>query len=166
MTRRHGKDNDGAAITDTSETPIANDTRVPAPLQPRAASSPAADAARDAADPSNLHSNTSDDGSDLAKVVEEPVGANKIDDLAPTTGLGLQPEPVSVSEATRSRKARALRKRDASTEIQSATPSTAPAVSNDFLTLDDEIRQLRSQLAKKVQLQNDQLRKMLERFER
>jgi hypothetical protein len=38
--------------------------------------------------------------------------------------------------------------------------------SNDTLSLDDEIRLLRGQLAKKLRLQNAQLRKMLERFER
>jgi len=45
-------------------------------------------------------------------------------------------------------------------------PLAAPIVSNDFQDLDDEIRQLRSQLAKKLRLQNAQLRKMLERFDR
>jgi hypothetical protein len=38
--------------------------------------------------------------------------------------------------------------------------------SNDTLSLDDEIRLLRGQLAKKLRLQNAQLRKMLERFKR
>ncbi|SEH30984.1 hypothetical protein [Rhizobium sp. NFR12] len=38
--------------------------------------------------------------------------------------------------------------------------------SNDTLSLDDEIRVLRGQLAEKLRLQNAQLRKMLERFER
>ncbi|EJZ17856.1 hypothetical protein RCCGEPOP_28634 [Rhizobium sp. Pop5] len=34
------------------------------------------------------------------------------------------------------------------------------------MSLDDEIRMLRDQLARKLTLQNAQLRKMLERFER
>ncbi|XOK15145.1 hypothetical protein ACI6PO_27040 (plasmid) [Agrobacterium tumefaciens] len=55
--------------------------------------------------------------------------------------------------------------KNASAESPS-TPSTAPAVSNDFQDLDDEIWQLRRQLAMKLQLQNAQLRKMLERFAR
>jgi hypothetical protein len=38
--------------------------------------------------------------------------------------------------------------------------------SDDTLSLDDEIRLLRGQLAKKLRLQNAQLRKMLKRFER
>jgi hypothetical protein len=38
--------------------------------------------------------------------------------------------------------------------------------SDDTLSLDDEIRLLRGQLVGKLRLQNAQLRKMLERFER
>ena len=38
--------------------------------------------------------------------------------------------------------------------------------SHDTLSLDDEIRLLTGQLAEKLRLQNAQLRKMLERFER
>jgi hypothetical protein len=45
-------------------------------------------------------------------------------------------------------------------------PPDASIPSNDTLSLDDEIRVLRGQLAKKLRLQNAQLRKMLERFER
>ncbi|TCU07561.1 hypothetical protein [Rhizobium sullae] len=46
-------------------------------------------------------------------------------------------------------------------------PSPAvPAVSDDAIRLDEEIRLLRDQLARKLQLQNAQLRRMLERFER
>ena len=40
------------------------------------------------------------------------------------------------------------------------------AASNDTMSLDEEIRALRGQLAIKLQVQNAQLKKMLERFER
>jgi hypothetical protein len=40
------------------------------------------------------------------------------------------------------------------------------SIPSDTLSLDDEIRVLRGQLAEKLRLQNAQLRKMLERFER
>ncbi|WP_210199521.1 hypothetical protein [Rhizobium sp. R339] len=66
---------------------------------------------------------------------------------------------------TKPRKRRVFRKKNVPAAIQSA-PLAAPVVSNNFQDLDDEIRQLRSQLAKKLQLQNAQLRKMLERFDR
>ena len=45
-------------------------------------------------------------------------------------------------------------------------PSDRTIPSDDTLSLDDEIRLLRSQLVGKLRLQNAQLRKMLERFER
>ncbi|MGK9055387.1 hypothetical protein [Neorhizobium petrolearium] len=41
-----------------------------------------------------------------------------------------------------------------------------PTVSDDAIRLDEEIRLLREQLARKLQLQNAQLKKMLERFQR
>ncbi|MCV9947444.1 hypothetical protein [Rhizobium sp. BT-175] len=40
-----------------------------------------------------------------------------------------------------------------------------PAVSDDAIRLDEEIRLLRDHLARKLQLQNAQLKRMLERFE-
>jgi hypothetical protein len=54
-------------------------------------------------------------------------------------------------------------------EVLEAVPQNSldsSAVSDDTISLDDEIRLLREQLASKLQLQNAQLRRMLERFER
>jgi hypothetical protein len=45
-------------------------------------------------------------------------------------------------------------------------PPDQSSPSDDPLSLDDEIRVLRGQLAEKLRLQNAQLRKMFERFER
>lgn len=42
----------------------------------------------------------------------------------------------------------------------------APAVLDDTISLDEEIKLLRDQLARKLRLQNAQLKRMLERFER
>ncbi|CAN7587840.1 hypothetical protein LJR235_004217 [Pararhizobium sp. LjRoot235] len=42
---------------------------------------------------------------------------------------------------------------------------SVPTVSDDAISLDEEIRLLRDQLARKLQLQNAQLKRMLERFE-
>lgn len=51
--------------------------------------------------------------------------------------------------------------------VASSTTSAAVlAVSDDVTRLDDEIRALRGQLVSKLRLQNAQLKKMLERFER
>jgi hypothetical protein len=43
---------------------------------------------------------------------------------------------------------------------------TISAASEDAINLDEEIRLLRDQLARKLQIQNTQLKRMLQRFER
>ncbi|WP_105403313.1 hypothetical protein [Neorhizobium sp. T7_12] len=66
--------------------------------------------------------------------------------------------------ATRKRSTRGKK-----TEPIEAVPPPSPgvpAVSDDAIRLDEEIRLLRDQLARKLQLQNAQLKRMLERFER
>ncbi|WP_431324947.1 hypothetical protein [Rhizobium sp. YTU87027] len=168
LTRRHGKDNERTSVKDRSETPVANQTQEPSQLQPPA-SVPPTDAAQDTANPVDVHSTDSDDIPNIEKVVE-PTGPDKsalceVTDLASTTRFGLQTDFVELSAAAKPRKARAVRKKNASAEIQSA-PSTTVAASNELQDLDDEIRQLRRQLAKKLQRQNAQLRTMLERFDR
>ena len=51
-------------------------------------------------------------------------------------------------------------------EVVRQNSADVPAVSEDTLSLDEEIRVLREQLTSKLQLQNAQLKRMLERFER
>jgi hypothetical protein len=46
------------------------------------------------------------------------------------------------------------------------SPSSGESFFDDVASLDEEIRQLRSQLAHKLHLQNVQLSKMLSRFDR
>ncbi|RXT29769.1 hypothetical protein B5P46_01400 [Rhizobium leguminosarum] len=53
-----------------------------------------------------------------------------------------------------------------SVEVSPQLPTSVPTFSDEVQTLDEEIRLLRDQLARKLQLQNAQLRIMLERFER
>ncbi|MCQ1776336.1 hypothetical protein NOJ05_03910 [Neorhizobium galegae] len=60
-------------------------------------------------------------------------------------------------------------RRGKATETIEAVPPPSPgvpAVSDDATSLDEEIRLLREQLARKLRLQNAQLKRMLERFER
>ncbi|MBY3447945.1 hypothetical protein [Rhizobium laguerreae] len=45
-------------------------------------------------------------------------------------------------------------------------PPSVPTASDDEISLDGEIRLLRDQLARKLRMQNAQLKRMLERFER
>jgi hypothetical protein len=51
-------------------------------------------------------------------------------------------------------------------EVVSERSPGVPIVSNDEISLDGEIKLLRAQLARKLQIQNAQLTRMLERFER
>jgi len=170
LTRRHGRGSESTAIEDTSDAPVAKETQEPAPLQPTTAPPQPADGAQDIVHPVDAVSTATDDSPDTETVVagaalpDEP-GLRQVDDLDTTTGSGLQTDAVDGSATTKLRKPRASRKKNVPGVIQ-PTPSTAPVVSNDFQDLEDEIRQLRSQLAKKLQLQNAQLRQMLERFDR
>ena len=50
-------------------------------------------------------------------------------------------------------------------DVVPQSSADVPTVSDDTLSLDEEIQLLREQLASKLQLQNAQLKKMLERFE-
>jgi len=164
LTRRHGKDNKGAFIEDTSATPVASETQEPAQLRPPAAPALPTDGAQDTADQVDAVSTTTDNSRDTEKVVEGPAGADE-PGLRQVDDLGLQTGAVDGSATKKPRKRRAFRNKNVSAAIQ-PTPLAAAAVSKNFQDLDNEIRQLRSQLAKKLQLQNAQLRKMLERFDR
>ncbi len=62
----------------------------------------------------------------------------------------------------RSREARGIK----SVEVFPQLPTSAPTFPDEVQNLDEEIRLLRDRLARKLQLQNAQLRIMLERFER
>ncbi|KAB1083676.1 hypothetical protein F4V91_29860 [Neorhizobium galegae] len=75
------------------------------------------------------------------------------------------PKPSQAGEAaTRKRSTRG--QKAAKGEAVAPSSPGAPAVSDDAIRLDEEIRLLRDQLARKLQLQNAQLKRMLERFER
>jgi hypothetical protein len=75
------------------------------------------------------------------------------------------PKPSQTGEgATRKRKSRG--KTAAGGEAVPPASPGLPAVSGDAIRLDEEIRLLRDQLTRKLQLQNAQLKRMLERFDR
>ncbi|TAU38947.1 hypothetical protein ELI43_31055 (plasmid) [Rhizobium leguminosarum] len=75
------------------------------------------------------------------------------------------PKPSQTAEgATRKRSRQG--KTEARGEAVPLPSPGVPAVSDDAIGLDEEIRLLRDQLARKLQLQNAQLKRMLERFER
>jgi hypothetical protein len=75
------------------------------------------------------------------------------------------PKPAQTDE----RAARKRRTRGKTAPAAEAVLSPSPAipiVTDNAISLDEEIRLLRGQLARKLQLQNAQLKRMLERFER
>jgi len=74
-------------------------------------------------------------------------------------------KPSRTSEDTPRRRSRRGKK----AEAVEAVPQPSPVVathSDDAISLDDEISVLRGQMITKLQLQNAQLKRMLERFER
>ncbi len=84
-------------------------------------------------------------------------------DSADTVDRGAKPAEL------RQRAEPSRRGRGKKTELLEAVTQNSldsSAVSDDTISLDEEIRLLREQLASKLQLQNAQLRRMLERFER
>ncbi|MBO9111928.1 MULTISPECIES: hypothetical protein [Rhizobium/Agrobacterium group] len=75
------------------------------------------------------------------------------------------PKPSQTGEGV-TRKRRKLTKSGEPVEAVLPPSTAAPSDSDDTISLDEEIKLLRNQLARKLQLQNAQLKRMLERFER
>lgn len=75
------------------------------------------------------------------------------------------------SSSSRKRPSAKQKRRQASNAIKSVEvvphlPTSVPTFSGEAQSLDEEIKLLRDQLARKLQRQNAQLKRMLERFER
>ncbi|WP_117191520.1 hypothetical protein [Rhizobium terrae] len=98
----------------------------------------------------------------------ENTGFVEADDLAhshATNAALLAPKLSPTGEEATPKSSR----RGKSIKSLEAVPQPFPsilAVSDDALSLDEEIRSLRNELVSKLQLQNAQLKRMLERFER
>ncbi|WP_105373401.1 hypothetical protein [Neorhizobium huautlense] len=92
--------------------------------------------------------------------------------LAEAADPALSDEPGTIArEAPKpfegiTRRRRKLTKSAEPVEAGLPPSAAAPSVSDDKISLDEEIKLLRNQLARKLQLQNAQLERMLERFER
>ncbi|WP_027681796.1 hypothetical protein [Rhizobium leguminosarum] len=90
----------------------------------------------------------------------DPASSNEVDIAAHAA-----PEAFQVPEGQTTK--RSMRGTKAKTIAVVLPPSPGvPTASDDALSLDEEIRLLRDQLARKLQMQNAQLKRMLERFER
>lgn len=74
--------------------------------------------------------------------------------------------PMSLATGEGATRKRSRRGKKAETiEVVPQPSPGVPTVSDDAISLDEEIRLLRDQLARKLQLQNVQLKRMLDRFE-
>lgn len=75
------------------------------------------------------------------------------------------PKPLQTGEGV-TRKRRKVAKSAQPVDAVALSSPAAPTVPDDTISLDKEIKLLREQLAAKLRLQNAQLKRMLERFER
>ncbi|WP_105439947.1 hypothetical protein [Neorhizobium sp. T25_13] len=103
------------------------------------------------------------------KVDEKPVAYEQSEAVPAAPDPGAAAHDALKSSQTGEGATRKRSTRHKKTEPIEAVPPPSlgvPAVSDDAIRLDEEIRLLRDQLARKLQLQNAQLKRMLERFER
>lgn len=99
--------------------------------------------------------------SEDAKPVEAPDPA--LSDAVPIARN--EPKPLQTDEGVPRRRRKLAKSAEPVEAVLPPSPA-APTVSDETISLDEEIKLLRNQLARKLQLQNAQLKKMLERFER
>ncbi|TDX76195.1 hypothetical protein EDE05_11777 [Neorhizobium sp. R1-B] len=98
------------------------------------------------------------EGSDFAEAADA-VQSESADTVDPVAAKPAQlRQRVEPGRRRRGKKAKVL-------EVVPPTSADVPTVNDNTLSLDEEIQLLREQLASKLQLQNAQLKKMLERFE-
>lgn len=108
---------------------------------------------------------------EASPIVDEPAGPNApstdLTDDAPANDQENPSEDTPIKRQTRLKRSIARNvARATRVEYGSGTPAPAPQTTfcEEVLALDEDIRQLRRQLAEKLSLQNAQLKKMLERF--
>ncbi|RYG94802.1 MAG: hypothetical protein EON58_15470 [Alphaproteobacteria bacterium] len=151
----------GPAETAAEESLATSSALGDAELSPSAVSDP------DLEEPTPVESAVSraDDGAGTV-VADVVVGDTAPFDL-PDTVVIPSPDAVDlqVRGETKPRKQMGRARRPKPVETAPFPPDQSGPL-DDPLSLDDEIRVLRGQLAEKLRLQNAQLRKMLERFER
>lgn len=99
---------------------------------------------------------------DSAEVVE--VSGSALSNISVSRADGTQ-KVEEIPEATSAKRRRRARSVETGVVVSQTSPAV-PIISDEITNLDDEIRILRRQLVNKLRLQNAQLKKMLERFER
>jgi hypothetical protein len=154
---------DNSAITTSAEIPTdamstSTDQSVGDEPPPHSHLNATSAALRHSAAVTSAQVTTDVEGADFVEAAD-PVqldSADSVDRGAKPAELRQRAEP---SRRGRGKKAEVL-------EVVPQNSLDSSAVSDDTISLDEEIRLLREQLASKLQLQNAQLRRMLERFER
>lgn len=108
-----------------------------------------------------------------ANVVADVVGSDLAPSDLPDTAVVPSPDALDSQRSGETKPRKQIGRARKPKPVETApfppdrsSPSYQRSPSDDPLSLDDEIRVLRGQLAEKLRLQNAQLRKMLERFER
>jgi hypothetical protein len=107
----------------------------------------------------------------ITSVELEADGFQQVDDMTAMAAIASsvassKPEKhTEIPRKKRSRRAREQAQVAPRRNMQTSPDTPRRALSNEQV-LDDDIRQLRIQLTEKLKLQNDQLRRMLERFDR
>ncbi|RWY65674.1 hypothetical protein EHI46_30600 [Rhizobium leguminosarum] len=113
----------------------------------------AEEAANSADHTTDVESATLEKAADLASSNEADVAAHA------------SPKALPVGDGPTRKRSRRNKKTKTIAVVLPPSPGVA-AISDDAVSLDGEIRLLRDQLATKLRLQNAQLKKMLDRFER
>ncbi|MBY3046066.1 hypothetical protein [Rhizobium leguminosarum] len=103
---------------------------------------------------------TTDVESATLEIAADPASSDKVDIAAHAA-----PKPSRTDDGAARKRSRQARKADVVDVVSQPSPRLAIG-SDDAISLEGEIRMLRDQLARKLRLQNAQLRRMLDRFER
>lgn len=122
----------------------------------------------DRSDATSAEPEQSDDTrSDLQDVAGQKLGPT-FDPILPDVGVSpadAAPEIEAIAAAVPAMRRTRVKKVEAVAVVSQILPAT-PSVTDEIMSLDEEIAALRARLASKLRLQNAQLKKMLERFER
>ncbi|RWX34559.1 hypothetical protein [Rhizobium leguminosarum] len=118
------------------------------------------DLPRHAEEAANSADHTTDVESATLEKAADLASSDKVDIAAHAA-----PKPSRTDDGSARKRSRQARKADVVDVVSRPSPRLAIG-SDDAISLEGEIRMLRDQLARKLRLQNAQLRRMLDRFER
>ena len=151
----------GPAETAAEESPSVSSARAATELPPTDRSDPVS------VEPPTIGGTVGEADDVPANVVADVVGSDLAPSDLPDTAVIPSPDAVDLQRSGETKPRKQMGRARKPKPVETApVPPDQSSPSNDRLSLDDEIRVLRGQLAKKLPLQNAQLRKMLERFER